>query len=418
LRIFFGLHNDVIELFRGDYKEKPYIKISPSRVMEEIRRKGEHTIHQYNRLLYRVETERDGVYINRSEIDYAYSKLPSELIETIDNIISRLKNAERRKLSSLIHSSIPSVGVNISYTFKPYSRIGIGVSHKDPFKLISILVPPIAAGVKDILLVMPPIGNSGYDLLKLAILDRLGVKWIMRSYVPVGIMAMIVGTQSIPRIEKLYVLDRDTMSIRDTISRYTTYTQLYSNEKHVILADKSAEPEPLLWNIYAIIERSEDPAIAVISKDRNFIEDLITTHESLKNNVFVRRILDKIDEKTSLIIINDWNDAINIVSRLSPDNVHIILERDYQYRIIDYINNVRNIMVGNYTCINYYNCIGGVTDVYKEGGEPLSVIDFISLIRLTRVEREAISNDFESLTQLYEYLQLPAHYFSLKTRYE
>ena len=387
------------------------------RIMEDVKKSGDAAIHHYNKLYYNVDTRSTGLYISREEYGEAYDRLSSEYVESLEEIIKRVRNIERKRLSTLIFSASPASQVQVAYMVKPLTRVGVYLPSNSPLLAVTALTPATIAGVKDIVVAIPPSYFGGIHPGILVVLDILGIRKVFRSCGPAAIAAFAYGTKSVNKVDKVLGVGREVSTALRMVDDIIETQSLRIPQKLVILTDKTGDAEAILWDIYSWIENKPDSQAIIVTVNRAIAEAVASLNEKMRNNPFVKSISSVLDIRTAIVIARDWDEAISIVNRLSPDFLEIMAERDVQYRLLDYLRNVGTISIGRYSPPSYVEYFGGITSLSRYGiGEAVSVQDYVRITRVIRVDPDALINDYETMQAVYDTESMPGHYFAVKKR--
>ena len=416
--IYIGFNRKLVSFF-SQRKSKAMSKINDIvKIMENIKKAGDKAIHYYNRLYYKVDTHNTGLFVSKEDIDDAYDRLSQEYISSLEQMINRMRSLERKILASLVISTSPASNIHVTYVFKPLNRVGFYIPSNSPLIALSTVVPAIVAGVKNIIVASPPNYYGDIHPGVLTALDILGVKKIFRSCGPAGISAMAFGTRSIGKVDKIIGIGDDVRESLKMVADYVETQYIDVSKKLVLLVDKTAEPEYLIWDMYSWVENKPDSNAVLVTVDKAIAENVVTLHERFRRSAFIRRYSDLLESRLAVVIAGDWDEAIGIVNRLSPDYVELIAERDVQYRLLDYIKNAGTILVGMYSPPSYVEYFSGIISLSRPGllRKSLSVQDFVRFTRVVRVEPDALINDFEDLQSICDAGHMPSHFFSVKKR--
>ena len=423
----------MITIYHGYYPGllKPFKPIPPKidtskiiKIVEDVKSSGDEALNYYNKIFYGADTVISGLYVSRVDIREAYYEYPEDYIDAIDALIARVKSIERRVLSSLTTTETPSEGIQVVNIVKPLKSVGIVLpSSKHPTYLIMVAVPAIVAGVKNIIALVPPDHNGDIHPALKIIADRLGIM-LYRVGIPHSIAALEYSTQSIPRVDKIVAL-YDPL-VLETL-RYiglTDYIVLDRPRDLIILSDSTGDPEFIAWDMIAQMEYPYEARVILFTIGKALAEEVASivnqlVYSSLLNREYIIKNL----KYSAIVSISEWDDAIKAVNELSPEYVTVIAERDIQYRILNYINNVNVIMIGGYTPHAFIKYMSGVNYICPSGGESvvrggLSVLDYVKLIRVVRVNPEAISYDLDRVKNILDLEGLANHYISLFKRLE
>ncbi len=170
-------------------------------IVADVRKRGDSALFAWTKKLDHTDLVRAGAWISRKEIRAAERRVSSEFLNAIKKAANNVRRvAEKQLPRSWIIETVP--GVKIQQLVRPIDAIGCYVPG-GRFSLVSTLVmtvvPAKVAGVSRIVAVCP---KPSPELLSAA--GLLGITEIARIGGAQAVAALAYGTQSIPRVEKIF----------------------------------------------------------------------------------------------------------------------------------------------------------------------------------------------------------------------
>src|SRR5205814_5594885 len=160
--------------------------LSPSevaaRVCNEVRQRGLPAVFHYTEQFDKVKLTASTFRVSQQELDRAHAAADPELLDTIRRVRMNIISFQ----SGLLHSDAVmtvSGSHELQVRYRPLKRVGLhipGGAAAYPSTLLMTACPAQAAGVKDIVVIMPPTPSGGYNSEQLAICRELGIAEVYR----------------------------------------------------------------------------------------------------------------------------------------------------------------------------------------------------------------------------------------------
>jgi len=276
-----------------------------------------------------------------------------------------------------------------------------------PSTILMTVCPALAAGVKEIVLVMPPTKTGAGHPDLLATCKELGVTEVYRVGGAQAVAALAYGVEGLPPVDMIV----GPGNIFVTLAKKFVFGQvaidcLAGPSEIVVLADDSASPEYVAADLIAQAEH--DPASSI----------LITWHEPLLDQVesAIERQLAKLprgeqarsslQQFGALVLARDGAQAIAWTNRIGPEHLHLATKN--ADALVEKIDNAGAIFVGHFAPVALGDYVAGPSHVLPTGGTArfasgLSANDFLrrsSVISFTQAGLAAQADDVRVLAEI------------------
>jgi histidinol dehydrogenase len=324
-----------------------------------------------------------------------------EVAAAIDLAIARVDAFHRRQLPEG-YSWIDGTS-EVRHRVLPLRRVGVYVPGGRAVYISTLImgaVPARIAGVGEIVVATTPNAAERAELHYVC--NRLGITEIYRSGGAAGIAALALGTQSLPRVDKIvgpgnaYVTAAKARLIGEVgIDMTAGPTEL------VVIADDTANASLVIADLLAQAEHGPDSAVIVL-----------TTSEALAR---------QIPERAIAIVVGSMEEAVTIADTIAPE--HLSIHAKGAGAIADLAENCAAIYCGASSPPAAGDYIVGSNHILPTAGSarffsPLGVYDFVkrsNVIRLSAADLATIGPKGETLAALEG---LPLHGASLAARRE
>jgi histidinol dehydrogenase len=292
---------------------------------------------------------------------------------------------------------------NVVHRVRPLRRVGIYVPGGRAVyvsTLIMCAVPARIAGVRELVVATTPSAAARPELH--AACSRLGIDTIYRAGGAAGIAAMALGTESLPRVDKIvgpgnaYVTAAKARLVGEVgIDMTAGPTEL------VVIADDTANPDAVIADLLAQAEHGDDSAVLCL-----------TTSAALANAIPPRAIT---------LVVDSIDDAIAIANRIAPE--HLSIQTRDADRYAERAENCGAVFCGTFSPVAAGDYTAGPNHVLPTAGSarffsPLGVYDFVKRSNVVSLTSDELQEIAPAAATLARFEGLPAHARSVESRFE
>ena len=286
----------------------------------------------------------------------------------------------------------------ITHRVAPLRRVGIYVPGGRAVyisTLIMCAVPARIAGVEEIVVATTPAAAAKDELQYVC--AKLGIRTIYRAGGAAGIAAMALGTESLPRVDKIV----------GPGNAYVTAAK--ARLVGVVGIDMTAGPTELI-------------VIADDTANAAFVQaDLDAQQEHGPDSAVICICIGKpIDVRATLTLVADSvEEAVAISDRIAPE--HLSIHARNATAIAELARNAGAIYCGPFAAPAAGDYILGSNHVLPTAGSarffsPLGVYDFVKRTNVVTVSEETLQEVGPSAVRIAEFEGLPQHAASIETR--
>jgi histidinol dehydrogenase len=392
------------------------------RICADVRTKGLPALLQYTESLDKVKLKTDGIRVKPSEMADAHAKADPAFLEVIRRIRYNIDSFQH----GLLHSDAElrvSGQSDVTLRYRPMDRVGVycpGGAAAYPSTLLMTVCPAKAAGVKEIVVCMPPKDTGAYSLDMLAICHELEVTEVYRVGGAQAIAAMAYGVEGIKPVEMIVGPGNTYVALAKKHVFGTVAIDCIAGPSEIVVAaDDSAHPSYVALDLLAQAEHS--PGVPI----------LVTWYEPLMNEVeeaLVKRMAklsradlakDSLERYGAFVLAPDKAAAIACVNELAPEHLHI-QTRDPD-GFAEAIDSAGAIFLGPFTPVALGDYAAGPSHVLPTGGTArfssgLTSNDFRKRTSIVRFTRNGLKDISEDVVFLAKKEGLTAHAASVEQR--
>ena len=399
--------------------ERPLIKQrklmdTVEKMFYDIHRKGDKAVLAYSRK-FDFPTQQT-LEVDQEIIAQAAERVPERLKQAI---ALAKKTIETFHLSQKedVHKIETSPGVVCWRESRPIERVGIYIPGGTAplFSTVLMLaVPARIAGCSEIVLFTPPNEEGEIHPAILYAAAQTGVTRIIAVGGIQGIGAMTFGTESIPKVDKIFGPGNQyVMAAKRSAQFYGTAIDMPAGPSEVlIIADKDCNPAFVAADLLSQAEHGPDSQVILLSDSKQVIKDvnkeLDLQLESLPRKEFATQAL----KNSRAIYFRDLENCIAFSNAYAPE--HLILATENPTLLSRSVVNAGSIFLGNYSCESAGDYASGTnhtlpTSGYARAYSGVSLDSFVKKITFQQLSPEGILSIGPAIEAMAEAEELFAH---------
>ena len=321
-----------------------------AQVLADIRQNGDEAIRRYELKFDKVQLD-----------DLAVS--PAEMTEASDLVTPELRNAiqqahdniarfhQAQQMSPIRVETQP--GVECWQQSVAIERVGLYIPGGTAplFSTVLMLATPAKiAGCDEIILCSPP---NREGKLHPAILVAAQIAGVSRIYKVGGVQAigaMAYGTESIPRVSKIFGPGNQfVMCAKQQVSLGQVAIDMPAGPSEVaIVADETCNPTFVAADLLSQAEHGADSQ-SILFTDSTRVAQAVSAEVERQLSLLPRKeIAAQAIEHSKIIVLRDIDEAFDICNEYAPE--HLILAMDDALSYTSRIINAGSVFLGHYSC--------------------------------------------------------------------
>jgi len=403
--------------------------LSPQQVVEricgDVQRDGLKALLDYTYKLDRKQLTAETMRVSQQELDDAHSKADREYLATLRRIRDNILEFQQKILTGTVTlvREQGSSRVELRQRYLPLKRVGIcvpGGAAAYPSTVLMTAVPAQAAGVSEIVVVVPPTDFGGYNVDLLAACREIGVSEVYRIGGAQAVAALAYGVDGIARVDKIVGPGNLFVALaKRHVFGEVDIDSIAGPSEVILLADDSAKPGFVASDLISQAEHSPGsgvlitwhaPLIAAVKTE------LANQLARLPRGDLARRSL---EDYGALICARDEEEAARLTDILAPEHLHIST-RDPESMLAK-VQNAGAIFLGHYTPVAIGDYVAGPSHVLPTGGTArfangLCALDFLKRSSVISYNRDALAAAANDVRLMAEKEGLTAHSASVDIR--
>ncbi len=280
--------------------------------------------------------------------------------------------------------------------------------------VLMLAIPAKIAGCREIVLCSPPNKGGKIHPAILYTAKEAGVSKIFKAGGIQAIGAMAYGTQSIPKVYKIFGPGNQyVMAAKQLVSLKDVAIDMPAGPSEVqVIADDTANPQFVAADLLSQAEHGADSQVILTTTSKTFISKVSTEIERQLAALPRRETAEKALQNSKLILLKDEQEIIDITNQYAPE--HLIIETSEYMNIADKIINAGSIFLGHYTPESAGDYASGTnhtlpTNGYATAYSGVNLDSFIKKITFQEITKEGIQNLGPTIEVMAENEELFAH---------
>ncbi|MDN7011663.1 histidinol dehydrogenase [Methanoculleus sp. FWC-SCC3] len=355
---------DIETWIAGRRSDLDRVKGSVSEIIERVRSEGDATLIDLTKRFDGIDLEE--IAVPDEEREAAYDEVDARLVESLveaEERISRFHELQRGR-DLWLQEMEPGITLGVKTT--PLSRIGAyvpGGRAAYPSTALMCTIPAKVAGVAEICCCTPPPVNP----ITLVALDIAGVDEVYRVGGAQAIAAMALGTESIPRVEKIVGPGNVYVTAAKMLLRDEAEIDFPAGPSEIaILADGTANPTFIAADVLAQAEHDPNAACVLVTTDAALAETVGAEVKRMAGEAKRRDIVAKALEHSGYIVAADIDEAVATVDGVGPE--HLSIQVADPLSVINRIRSAGSIFVGPYAAVACGDYASGTNHVLPTAG--------------------------------------------------
>lgn len=393
-------------------------------ILENVKKNGDKAVKEYtakfdcpNAKYYRVPDE--AIQDALTEANEKSPEFVEAMLNAVENITA-FHTRQKREGFCVTEEN----GVIMGQRVRGLDKVGLyvpGGTAAYPSSVLMNAIPAKIAGVKEVIMVTPPLkdGSANKDILVAAAL--CGVDRIYLTGGAQAIAALAYGTEEIPRVSKIVGPGNIYVATAKKLVYGNVDIDMVAGPSEIlVIADKTANPVYLAADLMSQAEHDRIASAIMITTSREIAEKTKAEIERQVQNLSRKEIIEESLKNYGAIIVCDNMDyAVEIANKIAPEHLEVCAENPLEY--IGKLDNVGSLFLGNHSPEPLGDYYAGPNHVLPTGGtarfySPLGVDSFVKRSSYIYYTKDALLDAADDIIMIAKREQLTAHANSIEVR--
>lgn len=354
------------------------------RIVEDVRANGDEAVLRYTERFDGVRLTAEELAVSRSEIEAAYREVPPLVVRSMEMARKAIEKFHSEQLppDTILVETYP--GCLVALIRRPVRSVGVyvpGGKHAYPSTALMTVVPAKVAGVRRVVACTPPRRDGRVNPATLVALDLAGADEVFRIGGAQAVAAMVYGTETVPKVDKIVGPGNAYVTVaKKLVAGVVGIDMLAGPSEIMVLADRSASPSYVAWDMVAQLEHDLRASAVLISLSEELAWDVLRHLTSTSVDYEGRRI--------AILLADSMEEALNFVNEYAPEHLELLVKDPFS--VIHGLENVGSISIGETTPVALSDYVIGANHVLPTSGTAryrgaLTVYDYLKFIPLQYV---------------------------------
>ena len=392
-------------LTQRPYTENNSVVDSVKEIFKNVQKNGDKSLIDYTLKFDNVKI--DKLKVSENLINDSEFKISSNLKKAIDlayNNIYKFHSSQLQKKNIIEVQK----GINCWQEKRPINNVGLYIPGGSAplFSTVLMLgIPSLIANCSNRILCTPPNFKNEIAPEILYACKICGISNIFKVGGAQAIAAMTFGTESVPKIDKIF----------GPGNQYVTEAKKYSMNyglsidmpagpsELLVLADDSANPKYVASDLLSQAEHGIDSQVILVSNSKALIDKVSKEIKIQKEDLSRKEIITKSLENSKSILFDSIDDSIDFINEYAPE--HYIINTSNEEYCISKLSNAGSVFIGNFTPESAGDYASGTnhtlpTNGYAKQYSGVNTDSFLKTISFQKISKSglmSISNAIETM---------------------
>ena len=392
-----------------------------AQIIAQVRERGDEALREYASRFDGVEL--NDIRVSEAEIAEAEQRVDEALKQAIAVAAGNIERFHAAQTMQPVEvSTMP--GVECVQRAVPITNVGLYIpgGNSPLFSTVLMLaVPARLAGCKHIVMCTPP-GKDGKVNAAILYAARLaGVTEIYKVGGAQAVAAMAYGTQSIPRVSKIFGPgNRFVMEAKMQVSRSAVAIDMPAGPSEVmIIADQDADAEFVASDFLSQAEHGPDSQSILLTTSESLAERLPGVIDDSLNRLPRREMMLRSLSHSHVIVLRDYDEIMRFANEYAPE--HLIINTADAERLAERVENAGSVFIGPYSPESAGDYASGTnhtlpTSGYAKAYSGVNLDSFTKKITFQRLTPEGLRSIGSTIEIMAENEDLMAHRMAVTVR--
>lgn len=392
------------------------IRSGTTAIVDSVRQDGDAALRQFNQKFDGADFNE--LRVGQDEMDRAQDALSPPQLAAIDLAIDNVRRFHCAQLPSSIRvETMP--GVVCERHSHPIDAVGLYVPAGTaplPSAAIMLAVPADIAGCPIRILCTPPRPDGTADPAVVVAATRAGVRDIFKVGGAQAIAAMAYGTESVPRVCKIFGPGNAWVTCAKTLvsgdPSGAAIDMPAGPSEVLVLADGNANPEFVASDLLSQAEHGTDSQVILVTTSVQLAAKVVTELDEQLETLSRANIAAEALRCSRILVVDTIEDAIAVSNGYAPE--HLILQVAEPRSLLPQLRNAGSIFLGQWTPESVGDYCSGTNHVLPTYGfartySGLGVDQFMRQMTVQELSREGLENLGDAVVSLAGLEGLDAH---------
>ena len=361
--------------------------------------------------------------VPREVINDALTEADQDFVDALLNAQENIADFHNRQVGQSFISAKEN-GVIMGQRVRGLHRVGLyvpGGTAAYPSSVLMNAIPAKIAGVKEIIMVTPPLKDGTPNKHILVAAAICGVDRVFLSGGAQAIAALAYGTEEIPKCDKIVGPGNIYVATAKKLLYGVVDIDMIAGPSEIlVIADDTAKPKFAAADLMSQAEHDVLASAIMVTTSEKLADETIKEIDRQKEYLERKAIIEKSLEDYGAIIIADSREkCVELANEIAPEHLEVLMENPFE--LLGSLDNAGSIFLGNYASEPLGDYYAGPNHVLPTGGTAkfysvLNVETFMKKTSIIAYTAPALMAVAEDVITLAEAEGLQAHANAIRVR--
>nr|WP_068887275.1 histidinol dehydrogenase [Pedobacter panaciterrae] len=391
-------------------------------IIDTVKTDGDKALFSFAKQFDQVELAQ--LFIGKKEIEEIAASIPAEAKAAIDTAYQNIRTFHAAQASK--EEKIETMpGVTCWREARAIERVGLyipGGSAVLPSTFLMLGIPAILAGCKEIVVCSPPQKDGKTNCFLAYCALKLGIEKIYLVGGAQAVAAMAYGTESVPKVYKIFGPGNRYVTQAKQLIQSTTMTAIdmpAGPSEVLVLADETANPSYVASDLLAQAEHGADSQTILVSTSNEIITKTLEQVEIQLKELPRKDVTALAIANSYAVLVKNLEQGMEFSNTYAPE--HLILATDHFEQLIPLITNAGSVFLGNLTPESAGDYASGTNHTLPTSGfakaySGVSLDSFVKKITFQHISPKGLQHIGNTVEVLAEAEGLRAHKNAISIR--
>lgn len=389
-------------------------------IISTVRERGDAALLEYARKFDNFKGE--SLSVTDEEISQRIGMVKEDVAEAIRKAAENITAFHKAQFPAPVEcETMP--GVTCMQRAVPIRRVGLYIpGGRAPLfsTVLMLALPARIAGCNEIVLCTPENGEHGISPEILFAAYLCGVDKIFRVGGAQAIAAMAFGTESIPKVDKIFGPgNRFVTKAKQMVSRFTAIDMPAGPSEVMVLADDTASPTYVAADMLSQAEHGPDSQAIAVCSSESIAESVRAEVERLASRLPRRDSIEGSLSHSRIITFADRESMIDFANTYASE--HLIISMRDPWNVAERITAAGSVFIGNYSPESAGDYASGTNHTLPTSGwarsfSGVNIDSFMHKITYQELKREGLDGLADVITTMARAEGLDAHALAVEVR--
>ncbi len=390
-------------------------------ILSDVAQRGDVALLDYTEKFQGIRPE--AFMVSKEEIEQAYLAADRAFVAVLEEAYDNITAFHRHEIDKSFFYEAGN-RVILGQRVTPIERVMLyvpGGKAAYPSSLLMNAAPAQVAGVKEIFITTPCDDKGNVSEHVLVAAKVAGIDTIYKFGGAQAVAAFAYGTESVPKVDKITGPGNKYVALaKKEVFGHVSIDSIAGPSEVVVIADRHADPEFVVLDMFAQAEHDPDAAAVCITDSAELAEAVrLLALEKVDTMVRSEVIRKALTANGAVVVVRDMAEACEVSNMLAPEHLELHVRNSWE--ILSDLKHAGAIFMGDYSCETIGDYYAGPNHTLPTNGtarffSPLSVRDFVKYSSIISYSAQELARTGERIAAFADHEGLQAHAEAVRAR--